>query len=288
MNKKVMCAQDAVRLNNDGDAVAISSAGMVGYPDYLVKVLEDRFVETGHPAGLTLLAGCGHGIPNRYGGDDRFAHPGFLKRTICSHPDVVPALRALIERGEIEAYALPQGVLNQLYRCSAAKQPGLLSKIGMGTYVDPRQEGGKLNSRTTEDIVSLTEVDGEEYLFYRSCPIHAALFRGTTADTAGNVTIEEEALRLEILETALAAKASRGKVIVQVRQVVEKGTLKAKEVAIPGALVDAVVVCENPELYHSQTAGTVYSPFLSGELRRPAEAAAAGGSCGGRRKSACR
>jgi propionate CoA-transferase len=139
-----------------------------------------------------------------------------IKRTICSHPDAVPELRAMIEQNEMEAYVLPQGVLQQLYRCCANKQPGLLTKIGIGTYIDPRLEGGKINSITTEDIVEVVEVNGEEYLFFKSFPVTVAIIRGSTADENGNVTIEREALRLEILEIALAAKAHNGKVIVQV------------------------------------------------------------------------
>ena len=269
MNKKTKSVSDALDLIQDGDAIAISSAGMVGYPDYLIKELEERYLKNGHPAGLTLFAGCGHGIPNRYGGDNRFGHPGFLKRTVCSHPDVVPHLRKYIESNEIEGYVFPQGVLNQLFRCIAAKQPGLITKIGIGTYIDPRQEGGKLNSITTEELVELMVIDGEEYLFYKSSPINVAIFRGTSADEDGNITIEEEALKLELLEIALAAKAAKGKVIVQVKQVVANGTLNAKDVIVPGELVDAVVVSEEPDIYHSQTAGTVYSPFLSGENRCP-------------------
>lgn len=264
-----MSAHEALKLIKDGDTVAVSSAGMVGYPDYVVKELEELYLETKHPAGLTLYAGCGHGIPNRYGGDNRFGHPGFLKRFVGSHPDVVPDMRRFIESGEIEGYVLPQGVINQLYRCSAARQPGLLTKIGLGTYIDPRQDGGRLNGKTTEELVSLVEVEGEEFLFYKSKPINIAIFRATTADENGNLTIEEESQKLEILEIALAAKASRGRVIVQVKRVVAAGTIKAKEVVVPGELVDAVVVCREPEIYHSQTAGTVYSPFLSGELKSP-------------------
>ena len=269
IKSRVMDISAALDLLNDGDTLAISAAGMVGYPDYVVKCLEDRYIETRHPAGLTLYAGCGHGNPLGYGAGNRFGHPGFVKRFICSHPDVVPHLRKYIESNEIEAYVFPQGVMNQLYRCSAARQPGLLTKIGIGTYIDPRQDGGKINSVTKEELVELMTVDGEEYLFYKSRPINAAIFRGTSADERGNVTIEEEALKLEILEIALAAKASGGKVIAQVKQVVANGALKAKDVVVPGELVDAVVVCNEPETYHPQTAGIVYSPFLSGELRCP-------------------
>jgi propionate CoA-transferase len=267
VKNKVMGGSEAAQLIKDGDTIAITSASMVGYPDYVIKRLEERYLETKHPCGLTLYAGCGHGNPLGYGADNRFGHPGFLKRTVCTHPDVVPHVRKLIEDGEIECYVFPQGVVHQLYRASAAKQPGILTKIGIGTYIDPRQDGGKLNNATTEELVELMLIDGEEYLFFRSRPINVAVIRGTSADGRGNVTVEEEALKLELLEVALAAKASGGKVIAQVKQVVANGSLKAKEVIVPGELIDAVVVCEEPDQHHRQTAGTIYSPFMSGELK---------------------
>jgi len=266
---KIMSVEAALDLIRDDDTIAISSASMVGYPDYIVKCLEDRYLETKHPGALTLYAGCGHGNPVGYGADDRFGHPGFLKRTVCTHPQVVPKLGKFIDSGEIEAYGFPQGVVNQLYRCSAAKQPGLLTKIGIGTYCDPRQDGGKLNSATTEDLVEVMVIDGEEYLFYKSKPIDVAIIRGTTADERGNITIEHESLKLEILEIALAAKSSGGKVIVQVKRTAAAGTLNAKDVVVPGEVVDAVVVCDDVKEYHRQTAGTVYNPYMSGELTCP-------------------
>ena len=274
MKNKVMDIAAALDLIKDGDTVAICAANIAGYSEYYIKCLEERYLETQHPAGLTLYAGCGHGNPVGYGADNRFGHPGFLKRHVCTHPQVTPNISKFIESGEIECYILPQGVVNQLYRCIAAKQPGLLTKIGIGTYIDPRQEGGKANSVTTEDLVELMVVDGEEYLFYKSRPIDVAVIRGTTADERGNVTAEEESMKLEQLEVALAAKASGGKVIVQVKQVAAYGALKAKDVMVPGELVDAVVVCEEPEKYHRQAAGIVYSPFLSGEMRCPPGAVA--------------
>lgn len=264
---KKLNVSDAVALIRDGEKIAISSAGIVGYPDYIVKHLEDKFLACGHPNALTLYAGCGHGVPYLHQGDQRFGHSGFVKKIICSHPDVVPELRTLIERNEIEAYVLPQGVLQHLYRCAASREPGLLTKIGIGTYIDPRQDGGKINGITTKDIVRVMELDGEEYLFYDSFPVTAAIIRGTTADDNGNVTIEREALRLESLEIALAAKASGGRVLVQVERMAANNTLNAKDIAIPGELIDAVVVTEEPELYHRQTAGTIYNPYVSGEVR---------------------
>ena len=264
-----MSAGQALELIRDGDCVAVSSAGLVGYPDYLAKCLEERYCAQGHPRDLTLYAGCGHGVPFLHAGDARFAHPGMLKRTICAHPEPVPDFRALIERDDIEAYILPQGVLQHLYRCCAAREPGLLTKVGLGTYVDPRQEGGKANRITTEDIVRVLELDGEDWLYYRAFPVTVALIRGTTADEQGNLTIEHEALKLELLEIALAAKACGGRVIAQVERVAASGTLNPHHVVVPGRLVDAVVVTEEPETYHRQTAATVYNPGFCGEIRAP-------------------
>ncbi len=266
---KIRNITEALDLIRDGDCIAVTAAGMVGYPEYIVKNLEERFLETGSPKALSLYSGCGHGVPGKEIGDAHFAHPGLLKRVVCSHPDVVPKIRDMIERNEIEAYVLPQGILNQLYRCSASKQPGLLSKIGMGTYIDPRQDGGKMNEITKKNIVRVMELDGEKWLYYESQPVTAAIIRGTTADESGNISIEKEALRLEILEVAMAAKASKGNVIVQVERVVADKTIPAKNVAIPGELVDAVVVAVNPKENHRQTDGTFYNPYMSGELRCP-------------------
>ncbi|MGN1002876.1 MAG: acyl CoA:acetate/3-ketoacid CoA transferase [Oscillospiraceae bacterium] len=270
---KVMSVGSALDLIRDEDCIAISSAGLIGYPDYIACALEERFMNTGHPRDLSLYSGCGHGVPFLHEGDARFAHPGFLKKVICSHPDPVPGIRKMIEENAFQAYILPQGVLQHLYRCAAAREPGLLTKIGIGTYIDPRQEGGKANSITTEDIVRVMEIDGEEWLYYKAFPVTAAIIRGTTADEHGNVSIEHEALKLELLEIAMAAKARKGKVIVQVERVAENGTIKPKDVVVPGELVDAVVVVDDVAKHHRQTAATVYNPYLSGEARAPVSAA---------------
>jgi len=264
---KVIDVSTALDMIKDGDAIALASAGQCGWPKYLVDKLEERFLETGKPRGLTIYAGCGQD-------DDRFAHPGFAKRFIASHPKTAPAMLALAVKNEIEAYALPQGILQQLYRCTAAKQPGLLSKIGIGTYIDPRQLGGKICEACTDDIVKLMEIEGEEWLFYKSLPVTATFLRGTTADENGNITLEHEALRLEVLEIALAAKAAGGKVIVQVKQITENGRLNPKDIVIPAELVNAVVICKEPEIYHKQSENFYYNPYLSGEHKAPASVAA--------------
>lgn len=270
MQNKVKAISDALDLIKEGDTIAISAAGLIGYPEYLVSQLEKRYVKHRYPGDLTLIAGCGHGDPRfPEGGDSRFAHPGFLRRVIHTHTKTIPKLREMIERNELEAYILPQGILNQLYRSTASGQPCIISRIGKGTYIDPRQDGGKLNQITSEDIVSLIEIDGDKWLRYKSFPITIGLIRGTYADENGNVTIDHEALKLEILEIALAVKASGGKVIVQIEHAVEKNTLKPKDVVVPGELVDAIVEVKNPEIFHKQTDSPINNPFLSGEARCP-------------------
>ena len=266
---KVMSAREAVGLIKDGDCVAISSAGLVGYPEYIAMSIEEAFKETGHPASLTLYSGCGHGTPARYAGDAHFTQPGMLSKVICAHPKPVKEMMDLIARDAFPAYILPQGVMQQLYRCAAAKQPGILTKIGMGTFMDPRQSGGRANPSATEEIVRIMELDGEEWLFYKSFPVTIAIIRGTTADEFGNVSIEKEALKLELLEIAEAAKASGGKVIVQVEHTTAAGTIDPKMITVPGEMVDAVVVCPDSR-YHMQTEGTVYNPYFTGALRAPA------------------
>ena len=276
MSSKLMETSQALELIQDGDTITFTSAGMVGYAEHISKALENKFLEEQRPGNLTLVSGCGQAVWDERG-DSRFGHPGFLKRVICTHPDAAPPVRKMLENNEIEGYILTQGVLNQLLLSIAAQQPGLLTKIGTGTYIDPRLEGGKVNEKTKEDLVEVMNVKGEEWLFYNTFPINVAIIRGSTADENGNLTIEREGLKLQLLAVASAANASGGKVIVQAERVAKSGTLNPKDVVVPGILVDAVVVPDNPMEDHKQTAAEYYNPAFSGELKMPVESGAENG-----------
>jgi len=264
--KKIVEAVDAVAVIHAGDTVASAGYGGNGTPDQLFVSLEQRFLESGMPRDLTLVFSTGQG-DMKDKGLNRLAHEGLIKRVIGGYFGLSPKIEKLIVDNRIEAYNLPEGVLTQLYRDIGARKPGTLSRVGLGTYVDPRQGGGRMNERTTDDIVRLMQIDGEDVLFYKSFPINVALIRGTTADPDGNITTEREALALENLALAVAARNSGGIVIAQVERVAAEGTLDARNVKIPGILVDCVVLTE-PE-HHMQTYGTQFNPAFSGELRLP-------------------
>ncbi len=261
-----MSAEEAVRVIRDGDTVATGGFVGIGFAEELAIALETYFISNGKPKKLTLLYAAGQG-DGAERGLNHLGHEGLVQRVIGGHWGLVPKLQKLAIENKIVAYNLPQGVISHMYRDIAAHKPRTITTVGLGTFVDPRNGGGKINALTTDDIVELIEFDGNEYLAYKTLPINVALLRGTTADTDGNITMEKEALTLESLAIATAAKNSNGFVIVQVERIADRGTLNARHVKIPGIMVDCVVV-SRPE-NHWQTFAEVYNPSFSSEHKIP-------------------
>jgi propionate CoA-transferase len=266
MKDKIVTADEAVALIRDGDSVCCSGFVGIGTPDELIMALERRFTGAAEPRNLTLVFAAAPG-DGRDRGLNRLALPGLVKRAIGGHWALLPKLARMATDNLIEAYNLPLGTMSHLYRDIAAHRPGTLTQVGLGTFVDPRHGGGKINASTTEDLVSTIDIDGKTWLFYKVFPINVTLIRGTTADPEGNVTMEREALVLDAMEAAMAAHNSNGLVIVQVERIAASGTLDPRAVVVPGIFVDRVVVAR-PDT-HAQTYGTAYNPAFSGEMKVP-------------------
>ncbi len=263
---KILKAEEAALLVKDNDTICMSGFVSCGLPEALGTALENRFLETGKPKNLTLFYAAG--IGNRDGsGADHFAHEEMTKRVIAGHWNMAPKLGQLAMDNKIEAYNLPQGTLCQLYRDIAAHKIGTITHVGLNTFVDPRNQGGKLNEITTENIVEIVNILGEERLFYKAIPLNVCFIRGTYADECGNISLEKEVTPFEVTSMAQAVKNSGGTVIVQVEEVVKSGTLDPKLVKIPHIYVDAVVVAEKE--YHKQCLNNEFDPSLSGQIRVP-------------------
>lgn len=265
--KKIMSMQEAAHLiPNDACVWLVAGGGGINEPSAFLEAVEARFLETGCPQGLTLCHSAGIG-DKQGGGVDRFAHERMVRKVIGSHWTWSVHMQELARQNKIEAYVLPQGTMAQMTREIAGGRPGVLTKVGLGTFVDPRVESGAMNSISGEKLADVVSVLGEEYLLYKSFPIDVTIIRATTADEEGNLTFEQEGILTETISAAQAAKNSGGIVIAQVKRVVKKGTLKALDVRVPGFLVDAIVV----DGRQRQSLMTEYDPALSGEYRVPLE-----------------
>jgi propionate CoA-transferase len=262
---KIIDPNEAAKMVNDNDIVWIVSAGGgINDPYCVLKSIEERFLQTGFPRNLEIWHSSGIGDKNG-GGTDRFAHEGMVKRVIGSHWPWCPRISKMVDENKVEGYVLPQGVMVQLAREIAGGRPGLVSHVGLGTFIDPRLEGGRLNKVSNKELSEVIELCGKEWLFYKSFPIDITILRGTTADEDGNITFEHEGVVLEAISAVQAAKNSGGRVIAQVKRITQRGLLDPRNVKVPGILVDAVVV----DSAQMQSAITIYDSTFTGETKIP-------------------
>jgi propionate CoA-transferase len=266
---KFITAEQAAELVFDESTLGVVGFGLGGFAEEVAKALGERFVATGRPRGLRLRQGGSLG-DGKERGIVHLAHEGMITCWITAMIGFNFQLGKLVSDNKMQCYCLPQGALINLWRESARGGAGFISKVGLGTYVDPRLEGGKMNEVTTEDLVDLVEFDGEEYLRYKTIPVDVVLVRGTTADEDGNISFEKESVINEGYHACAAAKANGGITIVQVEYVAQRGSLHPKEVKIPGVLVDYVVVSTSEE-NNWQTEGTLYEPAFAGNIKKPAD-----------------
>ncbi|MBE6008446.1 MAG: hypothetical protein E7235_04530, partial [Lachnospiraceae bacterium] len=267
---KIMTAAEAVGLIKDSDVIAASGFILAAAAETLFKSLGERYQKTQHPSDLTLVFAASAGCGGSGGmGHDHLCQDGMIGKVIGGHFGLAPCLGRYIAENKCKAYNFPLGVMTALYRVAIQNRKGELSKVGLGTFCDPRLEGGRLNSVTTEDIIRVEDFDGEEWLYYPVPEFDIALIRGTTGDEDGNITIDHEISKFELRDIAMAVHAHGGKVIVQVKDIAAKGTLTADKIEIPGTFVDAVVVAKEPLNEHRQTKAGYYDSSMSGHLNIP-------------------
>jgi acyl CoA:acetate/3-ketoacid CoA transferase len=268
---KVISLDEVGALIPNRAVVSVSSSSGLGCPDATLRAIGRHFASAGTPRDLTTLHPIAAGDMYGIDGIDHLAQPGLLKRVIAgSYPSgpssmASPKIWQMIAENQVEAYNIPSGILYHLHRESAAGRPGVLTAVGLDTFLDPRRQGGKMNAATREDLVRVVEFDGQEWLYMRSIPVDVAIIRSTTADEYGNLSIEHEGAPLGAYDQALAAHNNRGIVIAQVKRLVAAGSLPAQQVRVPGILVDYIVVVPD----QMQTTQTAYDPAISGEISRP-------------------
>ncbi len=262
---KIISADEAASLIKDECTIALSgSAATSLVADRVLRAIEERYLSAGTPKDLTVFHPQGMGDKDTQG-MSRFAHKGMCKRVIGGHWGMSPAMGKLAVEEEVEAYNMPQGVMAQMVRAMAAKGPGVITKIGLDTYIDPRQSGGKMNGSAKEDLIEVMTIDGEEWLRYKPVPFDVAIIRGTTADEDGYISFEEEVHYDEAASMAAAAKNNGGIVIVQVKRMAKRDTLECAKVRVPGYLVDYVVV----EPDQRQSLDYFYRPSYCGAVKEP-------------------
>src|SRR5277367_2814970 len=270
--QKVISASDAARLIPDGAIVTVSSSSGLGCPDAVLKAIGERFEAEGHPRNLTTLHPIAAGDMWGVKGVDHIAKPGCLARVIAgSYPSgpssaEPPEIWKMITGDAIPAYNVPSGILFDIHREAAAKRPGVLTKVGMDTFVDPAREGCAMNAKAgAEPIVSRVRFADEDWLFFPTITPNVAVIRATTADERGNLSYEHEGGILGPLDQALAVHNNGGVVIAQVKRLAASGTLRPHDVLVPGILVDYIVIAPD----QLQTTHTAYEPAISGEIFRP-------------------
>lgn len=271
MKKPVFVTGDeAASMIKDGCTIATIGMTLVSASETILKAVEKRFLETGSPNSMTLVHSCGQSDCDR--GIQHFSHEGMLSRIIGGHWGLQPRMMDLIARNKMLAYCIPQGQFAQLYRSMAGGEPGKITKVGLGTFIDPRLDGGKMNDITKDapDIVDIVTIEGEEYIRYKPIPLDYCIIRGTYVDELGNLTTDEEAMQLEVFSAVLACKKFGGKVIAQAKYKVAAGSLHCKRVTVPGVFIDAVVMCPNPEEDHRQTHSFAFDPAYCGDIKVPA------------------
>lgn len=261
----IITPTEAAALVRDNDTLMLGGNGGMGVPEKILEALEERFLQTQAPSNLTLFNVTGIGALTEKG-ICRLSHEGMVRRVIGGNYGLQLPFMRLIRENLIEAYNFPQGVMSQLCRSLAAGQPGVLTHVGLGSYMDPRLEGGRMNARTTEDLVEIVQAAGREWLLYRAPKPTIALIRGTTADEDGYVSMEHEGTTREDLSIAQAVHNAGGIVICQVKRLTRRGMLHPQMVKIPGFLINHFVIDPN----QMQTYATAFDPARCGESRLPA------------------
>lgn len=261
--------EEAAAMIESNKTIATIGMTLVSASETILKALEKRFLETGEPNNLTLMHSCGQSDRDR--GIQHFAHEGMLGRIIGGHWGLQPKIMDLIARNKLLAYNFPQGQFAQLYRSMAGGEPGKITKVGLGTFIDPRLDGGKMNEITKDapDLIDIVHIDGEEYMRYKPISIDYCIIRGTRIDENGNLSTEEEAMSLEVFSAVMACKKFGGKVIAQAKYKVAANSIHCKQVVIPGVFIDAAVICPEPDIDHRQTHSFAFNPAYCGNIRTP-------------------